>query len=114
MKLTIAIATLVIAGLLAPENAEEAISPDTLIDQLMQLPPAEIAGHIKALKVQVAAIEAESKVLKDKATGLDQQRKTAESQIQPYQNFMKAMAPKPKPKTKIIMAVEDAAAMLRG
>jgi hypothetical protein len=103
---TISIVTFVIAGLLAPVHAEDAMSPDSLIEQLMQLPPAEIAGHINALKAQVTALESESKTLKDKAVGLDQQRKTAESQILPYQNFMKAMAPKPKPKTEIIMAVE--------
>jgi WD40 repeat protein len=91
---------------LFPAIAEEK-SPDAVLNQLMQLPPAEIAAHIATLKKQLAEVESQSKGLKDQAAALDAKRKTVEGNLQPYTVLIKAMAPKP-PKTQATPAVMNA------
>lgn len=89
--------------------AQDAPTPDSVMDNLMQLSPQEIAAYVATLKQQAAEIDARAKALHDEAAGLDTQKKTLENLIAPYQSFTKAMAPKPKPavKTEVAMAKSD-------
>ncbi len=55
-------------------HAEEAASPDAVIKHLMNLKPDEIAAHLEKLKVQAAALETESKTLREQAKAKDTAR----------------------------------------
>ena len=98
---------LTLATVFRPVHAEEAVSPDALMDQLIQLNPEDIAAHVRALRAEIAALETESKALRDKADALDKQRADAEALIQPYEMFVRAMMPKPVAEPEVKMAVAE-------
>lgn len=81
-------------------------SPDVVLKQFMELPPAEIASHVKTLKAQLAELETKSKALKDQAAALDAQRKMVEGNLKPFTVVIKAMLPE-QPKTVATPAVME-------
>ncbi|MFP6582713.1 MAG: c-type cytochrome domain-containing protein [Candidatus Hydrogenedentota bacterium] len=95
-----ALCILFILGTGITASAQDAPTPDVLMNEMMQLGPEAIAAHVAKLKAQIATLEQRTKVLDDEAAALEAQEKATRALIAPYTNFTKAMMPKPK----IVMA----------
>ena len=64
-------------------NAEDAASPDAIMNRLINLKPEEIAAHVAKLKEQVIALEAESNTLRTQAKAKDDARVAMGEQFTP-------------------------------
>lgn len=77
----VAMSTLGIVGPVPLAHAQEAPSPDAVIDQLLKLKPEDLVATIKALKEQSTAQAAEAAALKGQADALDQQATGIQAQL---------------------------------
>ncbi|PCJ61998.1 MAG: hypothetical protein COA73_07110 [Candidatus Hydrogenedentota bacterium] len=89
-------------------TAQDAPKPDQVITNMMNLSPAEIAAHLKALKDQENSLRAQAKKLREQAAALDVQDKTIQKSLQSVNGFVKAMAPAPAEPAMVKPAVQTA------
>ena len=90
-------------------NAEEK-SPQAVLDQFIQLSPADVAAHVAQLKQQLAEVEAKAAGLRAQAAAADTKRQDIEKSLSPYVVVTEAMMPKKPAKTEATPAVMKEAA----
>ncbi len=73
-----------------PIAAEEPAipSPDAVLEQLLAVPPAELASHLQTMKARLAELERESAQLKQQADAKDKEAEAIRNRVAAVEKFL--------------------------